>query len=78
MPDLEAIIIIFLVIIAPIWLILHYTTSWRKHRTLSAQDEAMLSDLHKAAEKMDERLATIERILDDEIPDWRKTSDDRV
>ena len=72
------IIIVFLVVVVPIWLGLHYSGSWRKHRPFSEQDAAMLRDLHEAAEKINDRLSTIERILDDEIPDWRKTENDKL
>jgi len=76
MFDLTPIIIIFMVVVMPIWLGLHYSTSWRKHRALSVADEAMLSDLHKTAEKIAQRLTVIERILDDELPEWRKSHDE--
>ena len=51
--------------------ILHYLTEWKKMKTISADDEASFGDLHNLANKLDERLRTMERILDDEIPDWR-------
>jgi len=65
-------IILFLVVVAPVWIIAHYSTSWRRHRGLSTQDEAMLRELHDSAEKISDRLGTIERILDHESPDWRE------
>jgi phage shock protein B len=74
----ELTIILFLSIVAPVWIIAHYSANWRKHRGLTMQDEAMLKDLHEAAEKINDRLGTIERILDDEIPDWRKNEDEKL
>jgi phage shock protein B len=73
---LELAVILSLSIVAPIWIIAHYSTSWRKHMGLSTQAEAMLRELHDSAEKINDRLATIERILDHESPDWRKTENE--
>jgi phage shock protein B len=73
---LELAVILSLTIVAPIWIIAHYWASWRRHRGLSTQDETMLRDLHDSAEKINDRLGTIERILDHEIPDWRKAENE--
>jgi len=78
MPDMTAITIVFLVIVVPTWLGLHYSSTWRKSRTFSAEDEALLSDLHKSADKMETRLDSIERILDDEMPGWRRANNDTL
>jgi len=58
-------------IIAPLAILGHYVTEWRKSRGLSEQDEATLEELRKLADRLDERIHTMERILDDEVPDWR-------
>ena len=58
--------IIFLVIVAPIWIVAHYLTRWRSARKLSAADERSLAELHDAAGKMEARLAALERVLDTE------------
>lgn len=63
--------IIFLSIVAPIWIIFHYITQWRSSKSLSREDEALLAELWTSAEKMEERIVTLERILDAEAPDWR-------
>ena len=64
-------IIVFLVIVAPIWIIAHYMTRWRSSNTLSSEDEQLLSDLWRSAERMEGRIETIERILEAEDADWR-------
>lgn len=46
------------------WVILHYVTKWRSAKTLTNEDEALLDDLHETARRLDERLNTIERIID--------------
>jgi len=58
-------------VVAPLAILGHYVTEWRKSRGLSAQDEATLEELRKLADRLEDRLATMERILDDEVPDWR-------
>lgn len=64
-------------IVAPLAILGHYVTEWRKSRGLSAQDEATLEELRRTADKLDDRLASMERILDDEVPDWRSRHYDR-
>ena len=67
-------VIIFLVIVAPIWLVLHYVSRWRSSRTLSREDERMLVDLWESAKRMELRIQTLEKILDAEAPQWRRPS----
>jgi phage shock protein B len=70
---LEAPLIIFMVVVAPIWIIAHYITRWRLAKTLTPEDEKQFADLWRTAERMEERLGTIERILDDDLPDEERT-----
>lgn len=51
--------------------ILHYITQWKKMKTITAEDETSFGDLRNLADRLDDRLRSMERILDDEIPDWR-------
>ncbi|WP_044560937.1 envelope stress response membrane protein PspB [Azospirillum sp. B4] len=72
--DLDALVavpIIFMVIVAPVWIIAHYVTKWRVAKTLSVDDERMLSDLWHSATEMDGRIQQLEKILDAEAPGWR-------
>ncbi|TVR94837.1 MAG: envelope stress response membrane protein PspB [Wenzhouxiangellaceae bacterium] len=64
-------VVLFLVIVAPIWLILHYATRNSASRRISSKDEAMLEELHEMARKMEDRMHTLERILDADNPEWR-------
>ena len=68
---LEAPLIIFLAVVAPLWIIAHYITRWKSVKTLSSDEETMLSDLWESAAKMENRLNTLEQILDTEAPGWR-------
>ncbi|HYM01436.1 MAG TPA: envelope stress response membrane protein PspB [Stellaceae bacterium] len=63
--------ILFLVIVAPIWIVGHYVTQWRVQRRLSGEDEKALSELWQSARRMEARIDTLEKILDTEAPGWR-------
>ncbi len=65
-------LIVFIVFVAPIWIFAHYATRWRTSKMLSAEDEKMLAELWESAAKMDSRINSLERILDAEVPEWRK------
>ena len=65
-------IVLFLTIVAPLFLVLHFITKWKQNREISGDDEQMLEDLYALSQRMEERIDTLERILDDELPDWRK------
>ncbi len=64
--------VLFLAIVAPIWIIAHYVTRWRTAKTLSSEDEKLLAELWKSADRMEGRLNNVERILDVEAADWRR------
>jgi phage shock protein B len=64
MSMLEVPLILFLVIVAPIWIIAHYVTRWRMAKTLSPEDEKQFAELWRIAERMEERIDSIERILE--------------
>jgi phage shock protein B len=64
-------VIIFLVIVAPIWLILYYGTRRREANMLSGDHQNILNEMMTTLERMEARLGTLERILDAEDPRWR-------
>jgi len=64
-------VIIFMVVVAPIWLILHYRSKGQVSQGLSEEEYIQLSDLSEMADKMADRIKTLEAILDAETPDWR-------
>ncbi|MCW8863552.1 MAG: envelope stress response membrane protein PspB [Colwellia sp.] len=64
-------VIIFMVIVAPIWLVLHYRSKRQVSQGLSEEEYIQLSDLSEMADKMADRIKTLEAILDAETPDWR-------
>ncbi len=65
-------IIVFLTIIVPLFIVLHFVTKWKQTREISRDDEQMLEDLWMLSQRLEERLITLEKILDDEVPDVRE------
>ena len=64
-------LIIFLIFVAPIWLILHYRSKKQVNQGLTAEDQIALQELAGKAEMMADRIKTLEAILDSEAPEWR-------
>ena len=54
------------------WLIFHYITKWKQAKTLTVGDEQLLDELHDMARRLDERICTIERIMDADNPNWQQ------
>ena len=65
-------LIVFIVIPAPIFIVLHFITKWKQSREISGGDEKMLEDMWLMSQRMEERLETLETILDDELPECRE------
>ena len=65
-------IILFMIFVAPIWVIMHYRTAAKKNVGLSSDEQQSLQDLMDVADTLEERIETLESILDQETPDWRK------
>ncbi len=64
--------IVFIAIPAPLFIILHFITKWKQSREISGGDEKMLEDMWLLARRLEERLESLETILDSELPDWRR------
>lgn len=65
-------IIIFLIIVAPTWLVLHYRSRNRINAGLNDEERDTLSSLARSAEQLQDRVRTLEAILDAEHPNWRR------
>ena len=68
----EVIPILLLTICAPLWIIFHYVTKMKTAKGLTPEDEKMLTDVWESTKKMEDRIQTLERILDIESPSWRQ------
>lgn len=60
------------------WLVFHYVTKWKAQATLTTEDENLLDELHELARRLDDRMRTIERIIDADNPGWRHLGQDPV
>ena len=73
--------LLFMVVVAPIWIINHYRVKGRTNASLTEDERLELERLVNAAAGMRERIETLESILDAETPGWRGrpgTADSRL
>lgn len=63
--------VLFMVVVAPVWIVFHYITKWRAQRGLTAQDERLLAELWEISNRLEARVHALERVLDAETPNWR-------
>ena len=69
----ETLGILALTVLAPMVIIFHYVTKWKQLKTLSGDDEQTIERIYRVAERLERRIHSLERILDDENPNWRKS-----
>jgi phage shock protein B len=67
--------ILFMVIVAPTWIALHYRSVNRSSRSLNAEDRETLEQMLATVDKLSERIGTLESLLDEEDGGWRKESE---
>jgi len=68
----EIIPILLLTVCLPLWIIFHYITKMKTSKGLKPEDEKMLTEVWESTKKMEDRIVTLERILDIESPSWRQ------
>lgn len=62
----------FLMVFGIVWVSVHYKHVNKSAGTIT-EDQAMeLTQMSKIADILDQRVAVLERILDDEVPNWRE------
>ncbi|WP_153446979.1 envelope stress response membrane protein PspB [Vibrio algicola] len=64
-------LVVFMIFVAPLWLILHYRSKRQVGHGLSGEELEQLKQLASKAEGMQARIKTLEKILDSEAPNWR-------
>ena len=69
---LMAPIIVFMVVVAPLWLIVPYRSNTQLRPGVSEHEHRQLLELAQKADKMAERVETLEALLDQEAPQWRR------
>lgn len=68
--------ILFLVIVAPIWIGMHYKSVNRSSRSLNAEDRENVEQILESVDRLSARIEALESILDAEHQDWREQADD--
>ena len=69
-------VLVPMIVIGLPWLIMHYVTRWKTAATLTSSDEDLLEELHDLAQRLDDRMCTLERIMTAENPNWRSIACD--
>ncbi|MCH1492766.1 MAG: envelope stress response membrane protein PspB [Luminiphilus sp.] len=69
--------VLFMVIVAPIWIVMHYRSLNRSSRSLSEDDRQSLDEMLATVDKLSHRIVSLESILDADHPDWRKAEKPR-
>lgn len=64
--------ILFLTVVMPIWIVMHYRSVSRSSRGLSHDDRQVVEELLVTADTLAERIVSLESILDADHPDWRQ------
>ena len=78
MDIMYPIVILGILFIGFPWVIFHYITKWKSAATITTEDENLLDELHDLARRLDDRMGTIERIVQAENPNWRSLGADPV
>ena len=64
--------ILFVVVVAPIWISMHYRSVNKSSRSLSEEDRESIEHMLETVDKLTDRIGTLESILDADHPDWRQ------
>jgi phage shock protein B len=64
--------ILFMVVVAPIWISMHYRSVNKSSGSLSEEDRESIEHMLETVDKLTDRIGTLESILDADHPDWRQ------
>ncbi len=64
--------VLFMVLVAPVWIVMHYRSLNRSSRSLSIEDREALDEMLATVDKLSERIVSLESILDADHPEWRQ------
>ena len=73
--NVTGVLIVLICVLGPIWLTMHYRYKTRAEGRLSAADASTLDQALRTAQRLEQRVVALERILDAEAPAWRGTID---
>ncbi len=63
--------IVAIVVIGLPSMVMHYVTEMKKMKTVTPDDERLVEDLWRSAQRLERRVEALETILDKEAPKWR-------
>lgn len=63
--------VLFLTIVAPIWIIMHYVFKGKSSKGITDDERTQLEEMLALFDKLDERIDTLEEILEADHPEWR-------
>jgi phage shock protein B len=63
--------ILFIIIVMPIWITLHYRSAGKAQAGLNQGDREQLDDLLAGIDKLTDRIEALEQILDEDHGSWR-------
>ena len=66
--------ILFMAIVAPIWIVMHYRSRHRSSQSLSDDERESLDQMLATVDKLNDRIQSLEAILDADHPSWREQS----
>ena len=64
--------ILFMVIVAPMWITMHYRSVSRSSRSLNQEDRESIEQMLETVDQLTDRIGTLESILEVDHPDWRQ------
>ncbi len=72
-------LIVFVVVVGPVWVVFHYITLWKRMKAEQqksipeqvAKEKEIVTTLKGRAERLENRVETLERLLDAEVAEWR-------
>ena len=70
--------VLFMVIVAPTWIVMHYRSVSRSSSQLSEDDRQALEEMLVAVDQMADRIESLESILDADHPNWRQERGDQT
>ena len=69
----DVVAVVFVVVIALPWLVLHYMTRWKTAATLTNDDESLLDEWYQLARRLDDRMDTVERLVAADNPEFQRS-----
>ncbi len=64
--------ILFMVVVAPMWITMHYRSVRRSSRSLNQEDRESIEHMLETVDRLTDRIGALEAILDVDHPDWRQ------